>query len=353
MNTPNEKAPTTGADAENAIQAHTTPIPPPPSSVVTLRIDQITIDAGTQIRAKMHEDALDEYAEAMREGVTFPPVVVFENDGRYLLADGFHRLAAAEIAGLETFRAIVHLGNRTECLKYALGANVTHGIRRTSADKRESIRLADEEFPDLSDRMIARMCGVSAPMVADHRRAARCKNLHLTTPGEEPERPAVRIGADGKRYPIPPPPVSTAPPPPPPAPAATLPPSARQPAKDELQRDKTGHPIPAHIQPLWDRSEAVQQSCLTPLSTIRGIIRDAEEKQDKAFIGVNFSRVLSNLDEAYIAIKVAKPYAVCSTCQGQLSDSCGTCHGKGFLSEYFWDRCVPEETKTIRFKSRK
>ena len=132
------------------------------------------------------------------------------------------------------------------------------------------------------------------------------------------------------------------------APAPTL-----KPAKDDLQKDRTGYPIPRHVQELWDRSEQVQQSCLTPLSTIQGILKRAEETGDKAFIGVSLTSALGKLDEAYAFIKEAKPFAVCATCQGQVVETCCTCHGKGFVSEFFWDRCVPEETKQIRFKTRK
>jgi hypothetical protein len=66
-----------------------------------LALDDITVDETVQARAQMlGEDVVDEYAAAMREGDDFPALVVFQQGGTYVLADGFTRHAAAKRAEL-------------------------------------------------------------------------------------------------------------------------------------------------------------------------------------------------------------------------------------------------------------
>jgi ParB-like chromosome segregation protein Spo0J len=49
-----------------------------------------------------------------------PPVVVFATDEGLLLADGYHRLAAAQKEGRDTIEAEVRTGSRHEALEYAV-----------------------------------------------------------------------------------------------------------------------------------------------------------------------------------------------------------------------------------------
>jgi ParB-like chromosome segregation protein Spo0J len=48
-----------------------------------------------------------------------PPVVVFDTPEGLLLADGYHRVAAAQRRGLETLEAEVRVGSRHDALRYA------------------------------------------------------------------------------------------------------------------------------------------------------------------------------------------------------------------------------------------
>ena len=42
-----------------------------------IKLSLITIDAGTQARAKINKNVVEEYAQLLGEGTIFPPVVVF------------------------------------------------------------------------------------------------------------------------------------------------------------------------------------------------------------------------------------------------------------------------------------
>lgn len=64
-----------------------------------LRLAEIRSDGGTQSRARLELAVIAEYAECMRHGANFPPVVVYYDGQAYWLADGFHRVAGALQAG--------------------------------------------------------------------------------------------------------------------------------------------------------------------------------------------------------------------------------------------------------------
>jgi hypothetical protein len=138
----------------------------------TLSLDHIQTDGGTQPREYLNELVLGEYTEAMANGAEFPPLVLFYDGRHYWLADGFHRFFAAKKHGVEGICAEVHQGTRRDALLYAAGANATHGLRRTNADKRRAVLtlLQDAEWQRWSNREIARQCGVTHAFVGKLRR---------------------------------------------------------------------------------------------------------------------------------------------------------------------------------------
>ena len=132
-----------------------------------LRIDGIRADGGTQVRAAIDPATVAEYAEAMTGGAVFPPVTVYFDGETHWLADGFHRLEAARLAGLDVLPADVLDGDLRSAVLHSVGANATHGLRRTNADKRAAVLrlLGDPEWSQWGDRDIARRCGVTHPFV--------------------------------------------------------------------------------------------------------------------------------------------------------------------------------------------
>ena len=115
--------------------------------------------------------------------------------------------------------------------------------------------------------------------------------------------------------------------------------------------DATGWPIPTQLIPLWQRAGEVQE-WLTVLSRLKGVLRKAQENRDMLFAEVCFSSALSQLDQAWTDIKTAKPFAVCPACQGQVSDKCTLCCGRGLISEFRWNTCVTREDKEFRFRAK-
>ena len=132
-----------------------------------LPINQIKTDGGTQPRASLDPFVVDEYAQAMQAGATFPPVSIFYDGSCYWLADGFHRLSAAMQLNRVEVEAAIRQGTRRDAVLFSAGANAGHGLRRTNADKVRAVNtlLSDPEWLLWSDSEIARRCGVAQSFV--------------------------------------------------------------------------------------------------------------------------------------------------------------------------------------------
>lgn len=138
--------------------------------MVTKKIDinRIAVKDEIQQRIGLNEDCTNEYAEEIRNGANFPPLIVYDDGEKLLLADGFHRLAANLQAGVETVEATIYKGTEREATLHAVAANAAHGLRRTNADKKVAVTtlLKDEEWGKWSDGQIAKNCRVSQPFVS-------------------------------------------------------------------------------------------------------------------------------------------------------------------------------------------
>ena len=310
-------------------------------------VEQIKTD-GLQMRAKIDMDVVREYAESEREaGTVFPPVVVFQDaKGSYWMGDGFHRLGAYRQNGKKKIQCEVHEGEYVDALKYALLANVTHGMRRTNADKAHAVKMAYENrkklgLPDVpSCGLIAEMVGVSP-----HTVEAQLGNL----PGWKNAGP--RTGADGKTRSLPPPPVRKPQPmrqpDPEPEPVKIIDEVHREapttPARRPIQqaKDERGNPVPTELAEVWNRRVEVGELAKM-ISDVRCAIRKAQASEDPLWFEINYSSVLAHLDMVYEDITASKPWCVC-VCQGI---GCKYCKDRGLLSKFRFDKVVPSELKS-------
>jgi len=162
-------------------------------NAVELAVTEVVVNAGTQVRQSILEDTVAEFADAMASGATFPPVVVFHDGNQHHLADGFHRVMAAQRIGRAVIEATVQPGTQQDALWFALGANRCNGNRLTKADKKHAILLALKTWPDKSARQIADQVGCSNIYVSRMREEAGVNKL-------TPESGRV-TGKDGKSYP--------------------------------------------------------------------------------------------------------------------------------------------------------
>ena len=108
---------------------------------MNLQLTQIRIDGGTQSRVEINNDVVSEYAEALKNGASFPQLIVFFDGVDYWLVDGFHRYHAHKLACIDSADCAVHDGSLREAQLFSVGVNDTHGLRRSNGDKKKSIEL--------------------------------------------------------------------------------------------------------------------------------------------------------------------------------------------------------------------
>lgn len=154
---------------------------------VNLGLGAVQLDTSIQCRASVDTIIVGEYAEQMAAGDVFPSIDVYGTKSECWIGDGWHRVLAALQCGSESIAANLHPGGRVDALKHALSANALHGHRRTNADKRRCVEIALREFPKLSSRAVAKMCGVSPDFTARLR--------------PEVSSDDTCTGQDGKQYP--------------------------------------------------------------------------------------------------------------------------------------------------------
>ena len=99
----------------------------------------------------------------------------------------------AGVNGFMDFAFDVRVRNNSDALKIALSANSQHGFKRTNADKRRSVELALNEWPEYSNSVLGRICVVSHTFVE----GLRGVKQPATVAG------CARIGPDGKVHRLP------------------------------------------------------------------------------------------------------------------------------------------------------
>lgn len=172
--------------------------PAPALAPTQVVITNIRTDGGTQMRAALDDATVFEYTQAMIQANgwgAFPPVVAYYDGSVYWLGDGFHRVRAyrdAFPASADGIPCEVRSGTRRDAILHAAGANASHGLRRTNADKQRAVEtlLRDNEWAAWSNSEIARRCAVDEKTV----RTMRAK---LETTSEVPKSDS-RKGADGR-----------------------------------------------------------------------------------------------------------------------------------------------------------
>ena len=210
---------------------------PTPDMRKLIPLDKIsTYDRSLQVRGGVDPDKVEQYRQIMRDngvdgavGYMDPIMVFFEtDDGPRWIADGFHRIAAAEAEAVAKIPTILRQGNKSKALRFALGENGHHGAQFSNAEKRKAAELAvlDPEVGKLTDQKIAALIGCSPSLVSDARR------------GETPAAKATKRAAKKQApTPEPEPKPEPKPEPEPTAPRAQVPNAVERPTKAKLLKE--------------------------------------------------------------------------------------------------------------------
>lgn len=318
-----------------------------------------------QTRAATDAATVEDYAEAAQRGAKFPPVsVIADAEANTLwLADGIHRMEAARRLGKKCIRANVQGGTYADALRLALGANATHGLRRTNADKRKALDMAwknrrtvwpREDNADPSAEILADVCGVSLrtakayvamlqpvqkieverPSTSANERGSADVQPVQIAPVERRNPPPVRkvFGKDGRTRDVP------VPVRPPTAPvrknAPPMPEAKKAPAYDHakgVMTDRFGVEIPMQIRGAF-KAETVRDEIETHLRTAANLLKRAMEEKDPSVAQFRQADLI-DLQNAVRTAKFTRPYCVCRLCQGNGRGSCTACHETGFQTQ--------------------
>lgn len=156
-------------------------------------INRIRRDGGTQIRAELDAERVEQYRVDMLNGDKFPPVEATYDGTFYWLTDGFHRVAAAEKLGRDTFEVTIVQGTQSDAQWTSYAANNKNGKGLTREDLIRAIDgvLQHQRGTNMSDHAIALYLKTTQrALIADRRRA-----LIATGKIYQSE---TRTGADGR-----------------------------------------------------------------------------------------------------------------------------------------------------------
>jgi ParB-like chromosome segregation protein Spo0J len=152
-------------------------------------LDDLVIDPTLNLRDRLDDFTVERYADSWDR---LPPITLYEVDGGLLIADGFHRHAAAVMLGKRSIPAEIVVGTMTEALDFVASVNLFHGLPLTRTERRRAVEVKLKLHHDWSDRRMAEELAVSRELVAKIRR-------QLIESRQIPNLPG-RVGSDGKLY---------------------------------------------------------------------------------------------------------------------------------------------------------
>ncbi len=152
-------------------------------------LDDLVLDQNLNLRDRLDDFTVERYADSWDR---LPPITVYRVDDRLLVADGFHRHAAAVMLGKRSIRAEILDGSFTDALDFVASVNLFHGLPLTRAERRRAVEIKLKLHHDWSDRRMAEELAVSRELVAKIRRQLIESRSIPNLPG--------RVGADGKLY---------------------------------------------------------------------------------------------------------------------------------------------------------
>lgn len=121
-------------------------------TIQKIEIAKIKVDEDLYPRTQMNWQTAYDYAQSMRAGAKFPPIVVALFKGSFILVDGNHRLNANKQLKETEIEAEINIGwNRKKIFEEAIKANISHGKVLSPYEKRRiALKLRQLRYSDKS-----------------------------------------------------------------------------------------------------------------------------------------------------------------------------------------------------------
>ncbi len=125
----------------------------------------------TEMRVRVNERKVNQYAEEKKAGDEFPPPVVFVDPPSELFwtGDGFHRILADKKNGAKEMEVDLRRGTKLDAILYNIAANKSQrGLPFESGDKTRAVEtlLARKETAEWTQAKIAETVGCSGVLVS-------------------------------------------------------------------------------------------------------------------------------------------------------------------------------------------
>ncbi len=297
-----------------------------------MNLDELRLDGGTQARAEMNQATIADYAEAIKAGDTFPPIVAMFDGKTHWVVEGFHRWYAFKAAGKHRVPVLVRRGSQEAAIVAACAANATHGLQRTHADKVKALKMLMETAPGkkMSEADLATHLHIPRPTIhylkGELVKLTNEASISKENEGSSPET-AVEGAANAPR-------VNTAPS----GSTAGQAITGKPPAPPEDPKDSVGQVIPERLRGVFARAHEVTER-MGILSTMKGDVTRAQDAGDVLFYNLRHQGWNAAMENARRELHACVPYAVCVYCKGKGCKACGT---HGFIDAYRYDHAAKE-----------
>lgn len=152
------------------------------------RVSLADLSTGISVRFNAEDEAHVRRLAEMDDEL--PPIIVHRQTMRII--DGVHRYRAAIIRKHQSIRVEFFDGSEEDAYIRGVQANVRHGLPLTLAERKAAAERVIRMRPELSDRALAGITGLSAKTVGSIRRSSTGKEAQLNA----------RVGLDGRVRPV-------------------------------------------------------------------------------------------------------------------------------------------------------
>jgi hypothetical protein len=120
-------------------------------------------------------------------------------------------------------------------------------------------------------------------------------------------------------------------------------PKEPKPAKDAL-----GKVIPREMLVDWNYAVSAAQHVLRTLAKIQHFAKEEFDKRTRALRGLMGHELINQVSAWRGEFRQEHyPHVICLDCQGHNRHNCQTCHGRGFLTEWYWKTLVAQRDRIL------